>query len=49
MSDELPLKCKNCTLGEVAVLRIVHVNPSATQKEIAVAIGKLHRNTQNKI
>ncbi len=25
MSDELPPKCKNCTLEEVAVLRIMHV------------------------
>ena len=33
--DELSPKCKNCTLEEVAVLRIVQKSPSATQKEIA--------------
>ena len=27
MSDELPPKCKNCTLEEVAVLRMMHENP----------------------
>ena len=43
LSDELPPKCKNCTLEEVAVLRIMHVNPTATQKEIATAIGKSER------
>ena len=26
LNDELPPKCKNCTLEEVAVLRIMHVN-----------------------
>ena len=26
MSDELPPKCKNCTLEEVAVLRMMHEN-----------------------
>ncbi|MCQ2216318.1 MAG: winged helix-turn-helix transcriptional regulator [Bacteroidales bacterium] len=39
-SKELPLKCKNCTLEEVALLRFVQNNPTATQKEIAVEIGK---------
>ena len=43
LSDELPPKCKNCTLEEVAVLRIMHVTPTATQKEIATAIGKSER------
>ena len=43
LNDELPPKCKNCTLEEVAVLRIMHVNPTATQKEIATAIGKSER------
>ena len=40
LGDELPPKCKNCTLEEVAVLRMMHENPSATQKEIATAIGE---------
>ena len=46
LSDELPPKCKNCTLEEVAVLRIMHVNPTATQKEIATAIGKSERTVK---
>ena len=46
LSDELPPKCKNCTLEEVAVLRMMHGNPSATQKEIATAIGKSERTVK---
>ena len=46
LSDELPPKCKNCTLEEVAVLRMMHENPSATQKEIAAAIGKSERTVK---
>ena len=47
MGDELPLKCKNCTLEEVAVLRIVQKKPSATQKEIAAEIGKSERTVKS--
>lgn len=47
LGDELPPKCKNCTLEEVAVLRIMHENPSATQKEIATAIGKSERTVKS--
>ncbi len=46
LSDGLPPKCKNCTLEEVAVLRIMHGNPTATQKEIATAIGKSERTVK---
>lgn len=53
--NELPPKCKSCTLEEVAVLRIVQQKPNATQKEIAAEIGKSERtvktitvNLQNK-
>lgn len=46
LGDELPPKCKNCTLEEVAVLRIMHGNPTATQKEIATAIGKSERTVK---
>ena len=46
LSDELSPKCKNCTLEEVAVLLIMHENPSATQKEIATAIGKSERTVK---
>ena len=46
ISKELPLKCKNCTLEEAAVLRIVQKNPTATQKEIAAEIGKSERTVK---
>jgi len=45
--EELPPKCKNCTLEEVALLRIVQKNPSATQKEIATEIGKSERTVKS--
>ena len=44
---ELPPKCKNCTLDEVALLRIVQKTPSATQKEIALEIGKSERTVKS--
>ncbi len=43
---ELSPKCKNCTLEEVAVLRIVQQNPTATQKVIAREIGKSERTVK---
>ncbi|MDO4959645.1 MAG: Fic family protein [Prevotellaceae bacterium] len=43
---ELPPKCKKCTLEEIAVLRIVQRNPTATQKEIAAEIGKSERTVK---
>ena len=39
-------KCKNCTLEEMAVLRVVQQNPSATQKQIAEFIGKSERTVK---
>ena len=36
----LPLKCKSCTLEEIAVLRVVQTNPTATQNQMAATIGK---------
>ena len=47
IGDELPPKCKNCTLEEVAVLRIVQKNRYATQKEIAAEIGKSERTVKS--
>lgn len=45
--DEVVLsKCKNCTLEELAVLRILRQTPSATQKQIAAAIGKSERTVK---
>ena len=43
----LPPKCKNCTLEEVAVLRVILQNPSATQKSIANEIGKSERTVKS--
>jgi len=43
----LPPKCKNCTLEEVAVLRIIQQKPSATQKYIAAEIGKSERTVKS--
>ena len=45
-SNELPSKCKICTLEEVAVLRVVQKKPNATQKEIAAEIGKSERTVK---
>ncbi|MCR5780337.1 MAG: Fic family protein [Bacteroidaceae bacterium] len=47
IGEELPPKCKNCTLEEVAVLRIVQKNSYATQKEIAAEIGKSERTVKS--
>lgn len=43
----LPPKCKNCTLEEIAVLRVIQQNPSATQKFIAIEIGKSERTVKS--
>lgn len=44
---ELPSKCKYCTLNEVALVRIVQKNPSATQKDIATQMGKSERTIKS--
>lgn len=43
----LPPKCKNCTLEEIAVLRVIQGNPSATQKYVAKEIGKSERTVKS--
>lgn len=43
----LPPKCKYCTLEEIAVLRVIQQNPSATQKIIASEIGKSERTVKS--
>lgn len=43
----LPPKCNNCTLEELAVLRVVQQEPSATQKHIAQKIGKSERTVKS--
>ncbi len=43
----LSLKCKNCTLEEVALLRVIIGNNTATQKDIALEIGKSERTVKS--
>ncbi|MCD8292870.1 MAG: Fic family protein [Prevotellaceae bacterium] len=43
----LSLKCKNCTLEEVALLRVIIENNTATQKDIAMEIGKSERTVKS--
>lgn len=43
----LPPKCNFCTLEEIAVLRVIQQNPSATQKFIASEIGKSERTVKS--
>ncbi len=40
------LKCKNCTLGELALLNVIKANPRITQKEMAAHIGKSERTVK---
>lgn len=44
--ENLLSKCKNCTLEEIALLRIVQNNPSVTQKEMAAQMGKSERTVK---
>lgn len=39
-------KCKNCTLEEMALLRIMQNNPFVTQKEMAAQMGKSERTVK---
>ena len=41
-------KCKNCTLEELAILKIQKKNPSVTQKELAKALGKSERTIKTR-
>ncbi len=41
-------KCNNCTLEEFAILRELLKNPSITQKELAVIIGKSERTIKTR-
>ena len=46
LEDDVLSKCKNCTLKELAVLRVIQQNPSATQKQIAEQIRKSERTVK---
>ena len=41
-------KCKNCTLEELAILKIQKKNPTVTQKELAKALGKSERTIKTR-
>jgi len=41
-------KCKNCTLEEVAILKIISANPAITQKELAEQLGKSERTIKTR-
>lgn len=43
----LPPKCKNCTLEEMAVIKLIMLNPYLTQKELAAEIGKSERTVKS--
>lgn len=42
------LKCNNCTLEELAILRVLKKDPSATQKELANVVGKSERTIKTR-
>lgn len=46
-SPEPPPKCKNYTLEEIAVIKLMIQNPYITQKEIASEIGKSERTVKS--
>ena len=41
-------KCNNCTLEELAILKVLLKNPSITQKELAGIIGKSERTIKTR-
>ena len=43
----LPSKCKNCTLEEIAVLRVIQQDSSAKQRYVAKEIGKSERTVKS--
>lgn len=46
-ANGLPSKCKNCTLEETAVLRLIQQQPRITQKQLAQQIGKSERTIKS--
>lgn len=41
-------KCKNCTLEELAILKIISTNPTVTQKELVEQLGKSERTMKTR-
>ena len=46
-AKSLPPKCKNCTLDQVAVLRVIQADPHVTQRRIAAEIGRSERTVKS--
>ena len=42
------LKCKSCTLEELAIIQELIKNPTNTQRELASAIGKSERTVKTR-
>lgn len=47
-ATDIAPKCKNCTLEEMAILNELKNNPSITQKELALRIGKSERTIKSR-
>ncbi|MCM1252453.1 MAG: Fic family protein [Clostridium sp.] len=45
---DIDSKCKNCTFEEIAILNEIKNNPSITQKELALKIGKSERTIKTR-
>lgn len=41
-------KCKNCTLEELAILKIISANPTVMQKELTEQLGKSERTMKTR-
>ncbi len=47
-ANTIVLKCNNCTLEELAIINELIKNPSITQKELAVIVGKSERTIKTR-
>lgn len=47
-ANSAALKCNNCTLEELAILKVIAEKPTITQKELAEKIGKSERTIKTK-
>lgn len=47
-ATDINSKCKNCTFEEIAILNEIKNNPSITQKELALKIGKSERTIKTR-
>ncbi len=47
-ANEVNSKCNNCTLEEMAIIKLLIDNPRITQKELAERIGKSERTVKTR-